>query len=389
MFTLTWLIYAFFITQAILYTSTGALMPGLIESFAMTPSQVGYVNSTAAIGMLMANMVGGMVSDRLGKHWLYIGGGALAAVMTLWQSALVLYLPFLMISFVAGVGRAMTNLTGNALVADLHPERRGFYVGMIHVLFGMGALVGPLIGTAFLQAGLDWRSVYAMIAIAQIVLSVALWLSARTVPAASLAPAARAPGQAGGAMPMRPVMLVALGMAFYTASQSTVVTWYATYVQNGLGLGASIGAWSLTSFWIGMVIGRTATMWISDRFEGKAVLLLYTGLGGIATLLTVLLHSPVPIYAAMVCSGLLTGGTWPQALAYVYRVAPHATGRATGLITVANGISAIILPSLTGWVAERVGLSGAIWSGFSYLVIAFACFMLVPRQEPEAKPAAA
>lgn len=380
-YTLTGLIYAYFMTQAVLYTATGALMPGLIDSYAMTPSQVGYLNSTAAIGMLLANLAGVLVSDRFGKHWLFIAGGILAAVATFWQSTMIVYLPFLVVSFVAGIGRALTNLTGNSMVADLHPERRGFFVGLIHALFGVGALSGPLIGSAFLGAGMDWRSVYAMIAGAQGLLSLLLIASVRLVP-----PVRLMPGRAGGAgpagdMPMRPVLLIALGMAFYTSSQTTVVTWYPTFVQTYLGLDQTIGSWALTFFWTGAVLGRIATMWISDRFESRGVLVLYAGLGAVFTASTILFREPSLIYGTILMSGLTTGGIWPQALAYVYRVAPHATGRVTGMITLATGIGAILLPSLTGWVAETTTLSGALWSGFVYVAISCILFALAPRQE--------
>jgi MFS transporter, FHS family, glucose/mannose:H+ symporter len=380
MYLLTGLIYAFFMTQAVLYTATGALMPGLIADFAMTPSQVGYLGSVAAIGQLAANMTGGLVSDRLGKHRLYIAGALLAAATTLWQSGLALYLPFLAVSFLAGMGRAMTNLTGNALVADLHPARRGLWVGLLHVIFGLGALLGPQIGAAFVAAGLTWRPVYSATAGAQGLLVLLLLVSVRLIQPERLAAPLPAPGATPAGFSLRPVVLIALGMAFYTSSQLAIVTWYPTYIQLGLGQPPAIAATSLTFFWIGMVGGRLLTLWTADRFEGRRVLLIYTGLGALFTVMTALVRDPALILTAALLAGLLTGGTWPQALAYVYRAMPHATGRVTGIITVATGIAAIALPVLTGWAAEVAGLAAAVWSAACYLAVACACFALAPRQ---------
>ncbi len=142
------------------YGSVGVALPSIATHFGADIPTVQWVVIGFAVTVIALLLPMGRLADLIGLKRVYIMGslvfiaGALAAGMAP-------SLAFLALSRVAqGVGAAMTQGTGMAIViAAFPPSERGKAIGLIMTMVGAGAIAGPALGGALVDA-LGWRSVF-------------------------------------------------------------------------------------------------------------------------------------------------------------------------------------------------------------------------------------
>jgi MFS transporter, AAHS family, 3-hydroxyphenylpropionic acid transporter len=130
----------------------GVTAPILRGVFHMSPSQTGTFLSMSTFGMMLGALIGGRLSDRIGRKWVLIGSIATFSVLTvvtvLATNTQMLY--WIRLATGLGLGGALPNLVALAM-ESVAPERRSTAVGLM--------LAGPPIGGALaslIAAGPRW-----------------------------------------------------------------------------------------------------------------------------------------------------------------------------------------------------------------------------------------
>jgi AAHS family 3-hydroxyphenylpropionic acid transporter len=137
----------------------GVAAPRLAPELGLNPSQVGLAGAAAVMGLVLAALAGGWVSDRVGRKPVLFWSVAAFGVFSLAAAAVKSYELLLLVRFLAGLGfgGAMPNLV--AIATEISPpERRAATVTAITA--GMptgGALVS--LGAGALAAG-EWRPLF-------------------------------------------------------------------------------------------------------------------------------------------------------------------------------------------------------------------------------------
>jgi EmrB/QacA subfamily drug resistance transporter len=116
---------------------------------------IAYVLTIAALLLPM-----GRLADLVGRKKVYIAGSlvfVLGAVLASRSNSLLMLILFRILQ---GVGGAMTEGVGMAIIASVFPaNERGKAVGLFMGVVGLGALAGPAIGGLLVDA-LSWRYVF-------------------------------------------------------------------------------------------------------------------------------------------------------------------------------------------------------------------------------------
>jgi len=122
-----------------------------------------YLVYTLFISALLLPM--GKLSDTLGRRRIYISGltvFSLGAVMAYFGQEFDL---LLVAKAIQGVGAAMIQANGLALMAEAFPKRqRASAIGLYMAAIGTGAVMGPVLGGLMIDAW-GWRSMYLGIAV--------------------------------------------------------------------------------------------------------------------------------------------------------------------------------------------------------------------------------
>jgi len=122
----------------------GVTVRALAASFALTPSEQGLFLSASTFGMMIGALVGGRLSDRLGRKWVLIGAVAAFSSLSI-LTALSTSVEMLLAARFAtgiGIGGALPNLITMAS-ESVGPGRRSTAVGFV--------LAGPPIGGALVS----------------------------------------------------------------------------------------------------------------------------------------------------------------------------------------------------------------------------------------------
>ncbi|NLW10897.1 MAG: MFS transporter, partial [Clostridiaceae bacterium] len=129
---------------AISITMIGPIMPSVIEDYQIRLSQGGLMTTAQSIGGMLAVLFVGIMAGRFKKTKLIIISFLVFGASLLLVSLSDIYAVLLVVFFVFGAGSRMADTLLNAYVSDLYNKKRGYYLNLLHMYFGIGALIGPI-----------------------------------------------------------------------------------------------------------------------------------------------------------------------------------------------------------------------------------------------------
>src|SRR5438477_8457110 len=142
---LTWLAYSALLMMGLNVGWLGPFLPQLAHAVRVPIDRAGLTVSVTAAGYLAALFAMGEFVHRSGART------ALAATMVLTAIGLATMavapgIPVLLCgALIVGFGHGGVDIGSNALVVDLNRLRLGAALNYLHVMFGVGALLGPMV----------------------------------------------------------------------------------------------------------------------------------------------------------------------------------------------------------------------------------------------------
>jgi MFS family permease len=119
----------------------------LTKKFAIGMTQVGVLFAIFSISSVIGSMIGGALTDRLGRKGMLMFGLVMSAMTALLMGVIDAFWLFMIVIPLVGMLADAAGPAQQALVADLLPEEKrtqGF--GILRVVFNLAVTIGPLIG---------------------------------------------------------------------------------------------------------------------------------------------------------------------------------------------------------------------------------------------------
>jgi MFS family permease len=124
----------------------------LTRKFGIGMTQVGLIFGAFAISSFIGSMVGGALTDRLGRKSMLLFGLVMSALSSLLMGVIDVLVLFFFVTLVVGILSESGAPAQQALVADLLPEeQRAEGFGILRVAVNLAVTIGPVIG-GFLAA---------------------------------------------------------------------------------------------------------------------------------------------------------------------------------------------------------------------------------------------
>ncbi len=232
-------------------STLGLLWPSMRLSIHEPVGALGVVLAAGVIASAVSSAATGRISRTMPPGLpLAIGAALVSMALAVEAAASTLWL--------IAIGSAVFSLGFGAIDAALNVYAAAHFgpraINWMHASYGLGASLGPLLVTALLAAGADWRAALASMAAAIAVIAVVLTAAAHTwnVPPA----ASPAPGPAGRAS-HRPVLLPSvLFTAVETGVESAAGIWGYVYLTSGRGLSPTAAGIVVSAYWAMMFAGR-------------------------------------------------------------------------------------------------------------------------------------
>jgi fucose permease len=360
-------IIAIFI-YGIIAAMLGTILPGLSERFGFTPEQNGNIALAQALGLILASICAGPVTDNKGKKVTLVLGMALIAIALFSLPAAGGYGTVMAMLFVLGLGGGLIVTGSNALASDIGEDRRASVLNLLNLFFGLGGLLTP-----FIAANLLGGDVVRVTLTAGALAAVAFLVQAATpMPAPS--------GERGfrfseaGALLSRPVLwLLALFLFLYVACEVGVWNWLAPHlIAQGVEKSAALNVLSL-GFALGLLIGRVVVSRILIRVAAPTVTLFAAVAMAVTTYAMLGAATGLAAWIAVFCAGLAMAPVFPTTLAMVGDAFPKGTATAMGLVITCGwiglAVSSRIIGAIAGADPKRLKMALLILPAFSVVMI--------------------
>ena len=348
------------------------LMVRLVAALHLTPGALGAAIGAAAAAGVVTLVFGGRLADRFGRRPVLLagfGGTAISIVLLAFaRSPGVLPTDFA----VYGLTSSFIDLGANTVGSD-HERAYDRPVMMnLHAGFSLGALLGALLSTAALRAGVGFRAVYVLLAM--VLAGAALAAAHASLPPRTLPPVPILDQPLPGLwrLPGIALAMSVMTVTFFGdgALESFLGVYLASWHTSGVLLvGIGIGGFHLASF-----IGRLVSYRAELRWGQRTTLLTAGMLAALGITVVVMTSQAAVVVAGLLAAGFAIAPIVPAALSLAGRSAPNRSGEAVAKTTAAGYSAFIVGPVLIGRIADVTGLRTALalLIGTSLTVVALA-----------------
>ncbi|HEY6332387.1 MAG TPA: MFS transporter [Blastocatellia bacterium] len=344
-----------------------------------------------AIGAVVAYMVSGPLTDRIGKKFTLLVGSVLvglsmvgfALIVANVQPGSAIILIFVC-SLVLGLGANAIVSAGHALVGDLAESGRNAALNLLDICFGLGLTVLPLIAVNWL-GGASYGSLFWLLAAATLALLI-LVLGPR-FPRPSH-PESFPLHEAGDLFRDASFLLLAVALFMYVGAEVSVGKWVVTFLErdpqllsaagvdpvrlshltpagvtdffNNNPAGVAVGSFALKTlsiFGIALMVGRLISSFLLGVLKMNSLTLLTCGslLTTIGLAVTVTATSPASIRWAVLAGGIGMGPIFPTSVGLASLIAPRIAGTAMSWVMGIGFAGLLVIPPSVGWISKAVG----------------------------------
>jgi len=373
-----------------------AVFPLLKADWSLSDGQLGLLSGIVALMVGLLTLPISLLADRLGR------AKSIAAMAVLWSVATLLcglaqnYEQMLAGRVLVGVGEAAYGSVGIAVILSVFPRRlRATLTGA----FMAGGLVGQVLGVAVggaVAATHGWRMAFLAIGLGGMVLALAYPLLVRDSKLSNDAAERQQVSWPNLRLLFAGRRLkcayVGSGLQLFVAGAlpAWLPTYFVRYYDLPLKEASSLAAIFLAIGGAGMIVCGM----VSDRLVSgsgrRALLATFYCLGCAALLTSALSVGPGTAQLALLgCAMFLAGSTAGPSGALVANLTPAALhGTAFAILTLANNAFGLAPgPIVTGWLADRIGLLGAMqWLPVASICAAIVFVAAARSPEPELAP---
>lgn len=365
--------FAAFVFLGLTTGSLGPTLPSLADQTQVGLSAISYVFTARSAGYLFGSVLSGKWFDRK-------SGNPIMAAMLFTMSVTMALVPLapglwllLITMLILGAAESGLDVGANTLLGWAHGTAVGPFMNAMHSLFGVGALIAPLIVAQTVSFRLPATHSYLFLALLLIPVSLVLLRLPSPNPTARIITGGHA-----AAKPQQ-VFLIGLFLFLYVGAEVGFAGWIYTYATTLRLSDAPTAAYLTSLFWGALTLGRMLTIPVVARISHESVVM--SSLAGCLISLALILASPSSLTAVFVgtfCLGVSMAPIFPTTLSLAGR-RMRLTGHVTGWFIVGASAGSMLIPLLIGQAFSAIGPRFVIVITTSALAIAFGVLFFMIR----------
>jgi fucose permease len=343
-----------FIIFGITLTIVGATLPKIILDFKWNYIAAGVALSAGAVGYFVSTFASGILLQWLRPKLIVVTGLTIQAVGLLFFGARPAVLLNLPLTFMIGLGQGGTEVVVNLAVVRMERGGQSRLMNLMHAAFSVGAIIGPFSAGKIIGAGLSWQLMYRLMALVSILMAGTL----------SLLPFSRIGKESGKSedksglvqLLKHPLLILSfLVLLLYVGTELGTSSWVSEYYVKFLGTSASVGAYMVSVFWFGLLIGRLGLSAYGGKRQAELILIL----ASICTLgltFAILMNGPWLAGIGFFIAGLGFSAIYPLVIALVGKHLKRGQGAAIGFVATGGGVGSFAFPLFMGAISDRFGI---------------------------------
>lgn len=355
---LTWLAYWMLSYYTFQAAMLGPLLPFLRAELDLNYTLAGLHLSAISFGIILSGLSAERLARAGGRRATLWGGAAGLAAGAL-ALALGRWLPLTLAGvFCMGYFGALVQVMIQAILSDLHGERRTIALTEANIGASLSAALSPLLIGGFLRLGISWRA--ALFLAMGLLVLIALRFHTESIPNPPAGPGASSrDGRQGQAeRPHLPVAYWAywLVICLSVAIEWCLMIWSPDFLEKVVGLSRVDASTALALFFVATVLGRIAGSRLAWSLPGITILLSAFGICAAGFFLFWLATIPALNLAGLFIAGLGAANLFPLAMAVAISQAPRQANAASARVSFGVGIAGFIAPFSLARIADQAGI---------------------------------
>jgi FHS family Na+ dependent glucose MFS transporter 1 len=365
--TITRLAYSCLLVVGINSGWLGPFLPEISRTAHLPIERAGLIVSASAAGYFISLLIAGEINQSMSAQKILVGAMVLFTAGLAWLGAAPGLAGMLGAGFLIGLANGGVDIGANALIVELNRDRLASALNYLHVLFGVGALLGPLIVSASFATRVPYWWTFGGGAIVCATIAIRLGMT----PAHEVR-AAPEPGDDAGFITMlaRPLIWVISAVMFlYVGAEIGIGTWLFLYLRTAGALGPMLASSGVSLYWLGLVCGRAVGGRIGHRIAIPQFTMLSSTLSAIALLLLIAIPTAGVLAAtAIFLIGFGFGPVFPNMIATGAARFPAEVGRMTSIVVAAGALGAILAPWIMGHAIADVSARASMEIALAFTI---------------------
>jgi fucose permease len=318
------------------------------QLFMIDAALMGLLIGVQHFGMAVPPLVLGVLCAKIGKKKVVLLAYLLLVLGTAMAGMMNEYISFIFSVFVIGSGFAVLEATLSAVLADEFPGESTRHLNFSQVAFSIGALAGPAIAKALIQAGVYFKDLYYYCAVVFLVLGIG-FLFTRHQHDCTDVQTSSVKGHYKAFFKNRVIVFLAISIFLYVGIENTVANYTDSYFELMLS-SPGLSATALSLFWGAMIPSRflAGILKIDKRkmFVTLTVLICVSALGAM-----LIPETTVKVIMFTVC-GFCCGPIWPMLMDTVAQKNAGASGPSMNIMATFSSLGGAVLPFAAGYAVN-------------------------------------
>ncbi|KXJ88448.1 major facilitator superfamily domain-containing protein [Microdochium bolleyi] len=372
----------------------GPLIPYIQEYYGLSYTIVSLLFLSPFVGYTAAALLNNHVHLKFGQRGVAFFTGIAHLVAYIIIATHPPY-PVLVVAFVfAGLGNGLADAAWNAWIGNMTNANE--ILGLLHGLYGLGAVLAPLIATTLItKAGTGWwYYYYIMIGMASLELvstTYTFWSATGDMTAtttdeavASIQKKKKKSGGLRHALLHRPgarvTWLCAIFLLGYVGVEVALGGWIVEFmiqVRQGEAFASGMAA---MGFWLGITVGRVILGFVTPRIGERLAITIYLPIAIGLQILFWLVPQFIVSTVAVGLVGFFLGPLFPGVIVVMSKLLPRSLHvSAIGFAAAFGGSGAAILPFAVGALAQAKGVQVLQPFIVALLAVIMGLWLLLPR----------
>jgi FHS family Na+ dependent glucose MFS transporter 1 len=375
--------YAAYLIMGFSLAVLGPTLLSLADQTSSSLSEISIIIAGNSLGVVLGALLGGNLYDRWRGHPVFAISTAILGVMLFILPLTSSRWVMLLVAVLVGAGIGVMDVGGNTLIVWLFGKAVGPFMNALHLSFGVGALLAPLLVDRVVVAtgGIRW----AYWILAGLAIPVIIWILRFPSPEK---PAQEKEGGEDSQPLQRYIALIIMLSAlffFHAGTELGFGSWIFSYAV-ATKVGPETVARLLNSvYWGGFTLGRLIAIPLALKMKPKTMLLVDL-IGAVASITLILLFPNwIPaIWIGTFGLGLSIASMFPGSFNFAEERMP-ITGRVTSYFLIGANAGVMVLPWVVGQLFEPVGPEALIIVLEVVMVLALLLFVGIIRYSARRK----
>lgn len=354
----------------------GSILPLISGEYGLNDTVSGILISSHQVGNLIAGFIAGILPLYLGRKnsimflssFVVIG----FSIMIFTGNPILLITGFLFTGLSRGSISNFNNTTVNN-VTNSNPAALNF----LHSIFAIGALTSPflVIISTKIAGDIGWK-IAAGVIIVLCLISILLFSRMKLEePKVKTEKKIEKSRMSYGFFKDRGFWISSGILFFYLCAEATINGWIVKYFVDSNIMTIEYAQMLASLLWVVILAGRLTCAFLGDRIS-KKVLLLITSSGTAAFYLLLLSTSNLRIITiAIMGLGFSMAGIYPTTVSTVGNII-KSYPMAMGVLLVLGGVGAILMPIITGALADAFGIFAGMGAIVVAIILMLVCVIL-------------